>query len=363
MENFSPELKRAQTEAFDIQEKAKAEKEQRGEVGELTSEDYEKASQDLSDLKFEQTIQDVIRIGKMREQNLDRKYDNRERVEEAGLQARLIRSWAETKNLKEGQDYRIIEDLEAYIKGINAKYEEHDIKRYAMAIQEDKLFLFRDFFNGKFAETMNQINSKNNARLNYSWGGRFCVCDAGLPCDTVIVSDMERMAVKTHHQEFKEFFKTKTGFEFPSGEKMNEILFEVSVKALPIYKEALEILKQKDTDGVLPDEAYGFKDAVNHTVNLLERALDPDDIAVKELGEFYDSSTEMNTYNDLTYNIDDLKDFSLIREYTGLDLPDNLRIDKIFENYINVGENKKEFKNSDMENICKEFSDQLFAKS
>ncbi|MEI7425462.1 MAG: hypothetical protein WCK16_00855 [Candidatus Moraniibacteriota bacterium] len=43
MEKFSPELVQAQTEALDIQKKAKEEKEKKGEVGSLSNEDYENA--------------------------------------------------------------------------------------------------------------------------------------------------------------------------------------------------------------------------------------------------------------------------------------------------------------------------------
>ncbi len=62
----------------------------------------------------------------------------------------------------------------------------------------------------------------------------------------------------------------------------------------------------------------------------------------------------MRHYADLTYNVEDRKNLDRTFEITGIAIPDEVRIDKIFDRYG--------FPREKMEEICRDFSEYISAK-
>lgn len=280
------------------------------------------------------------------------KYSLEARQEQITKQATMIREWAEEQGLKEGKDFLIIKDIKDVV-GKDGDVVPHETKAFYMAIHEDQYRKFRDYFISQYKDEMKAKDPENNARLDYSWGGRFLVGWAGVSCDTVAASDIENLTIPTHHEEFKDFFKTKIGFDFPSAETLNPILKKMSEKGLTDYKRALKKLNELKDNG-LPDDGYGLIDSVIHAIELLKKA--QKEKAVEELPEEIRGTMpiEMRTYADLTYNIEDIANFDRVKEITGVEIPDSARIDKIFDQF-NFDRNK-------MEQICKDFSEYLMTK-
>ncbi len=364
MEKYS--FEKARDEAIEIRKKAQEAKEKRRaenneEKGEPKSDDYKNAEISLEEMKRKSERDDSQKIDKARA-DIENKYGREARLEEIKQQANFIRNWAESQNFKEGRDYIIIEDVEKYAEKEEVESVPHDIKRFAMGIHVDKVRQFRDFFVGEYDRKMKEIDPNNNTALNYSWGGRFCVTDAGVPCDTVIISDMETKKVETHHKEFKSFFKEKTGFDFPSGETLNTILKKIAEEGLSIYENVLADLEKKDADKTLPDNAYGLKDKIYHCIEILKRASKENQNAVTEMSETYTPSAEVHSYNDLTYNIEDMPDLDQIKEITGIEIPKEMQLDKIFEQPEIIGGAQMHFEKNKMDSICKEFSEYLINK-
>jgi hypothetical protein len=268
-------------------------------------------------------------------------------------QAELIHTWAAENGLENGKDYRIIESIEEVI-GEGASVAPHEHKQFFVIIHEDKYRQFKDYFTDKYRDEMKQRDPKNDARLAYSWGGRFLVGWAGVPFDTVAVSNIDTMTTPTHHEEFKKFFRDKTGFDFPTAETLNPQLKEMSKKGLSTYQEALFKLREMKEAQSFPPDGYGLIDSMVHAVELLEQASSTN--AVEELPEVLQCTMprEMRTYADLTYNAEAIANLDRVREITGISIPDETRIDKIFERFG--------FNRNRMEEICKDFSDYIMTK-
>ena len=268
-------------------------------------------------------------------------------------QANLIRAWASETGLIEGQDFRVIESIGETVSE-ETSVAPHELKEFFVIFNEDKRRQFKDYFLGRYRDEMKQRDSKNEARLDYSWGGRFAVVDAGVFIDTVSATSIEKMTVPTHHEEFKEFFKVKAGFGFPTAETLNPQLQEMAEKGFSAYQEALTKLREMKESQTLPPDGYGLVDSMVHAVELLEKAKSGD--AVQELPEVLEGTMprSMRTYADLTYNAEDIANLDRVAEITGVTFPDEARIDKIFEH---LGFDRKR-----MEEICKDFSEYIMIK-
>ncbi len=106
----------------------------------------------------------------------------------------------------------------------------------------------------------------------------------------------------------------------------------------------------------LPDDGYGLIDAIEHAIMILEDAKNGE--AVIDLSESLsigEMPAKMRHYADITYNAEDIKNFDRVEEITGISIPEEARIDKIFEQKYN-------FDRQLMENICKGFSNYIMAK-
>ncbi len=281
------------------------------------------------------------------------KYSPEARQEQITEQATMIRKWATEQGLQEGKDFLIIENIKDVI-GKDEEVVPHETKAFYMAIHENQYRKFRDYFISRYNDEMKAKDSKNEVRLDYSWGGRFLVGWAGVPCDTVAASDIENITVPTHHQEFKRFFKSKAGFDFPTAETLNPILREMSDKGLALYETALTKLNELKESETLPDDGYGLIDSVVHAIELLKKAQKGN--AVTELPEEIRGTMpiETRTYADLTYNAEDIANFDRVIKITGIKIPTEARIDKIFDQF--------NFDRNQMEQICKDFSDYLMVK-
>lgn len=281
------------------------------------------------------------------------KYSPEFRQEQIKEQATMIRKWAEEQGLTEGKDYKIIENIKS-ITGEEGEVVPHETKAFYMAIHENQYRKFRDYFLSQYNNELKEKDPKNEAYLDHSWGGRFCVCRAGVPCDTVAASSIEDLTVPTHHQEFKDFFKSKTGFDFPTADTLNPLLKKMADNGLTSYESALNKLNEMKNAETLPDDGYGLIDNVVRAVELLKKS--QAGTAVEELPEELkgEMPISMRTYADLTYNIEDIGNFDRIKEITDIDIPQEARIDKIFDQY--------NFNASQMEQICKDFSEYQLAK-
>jgi len=268
-------------------------------------------------------------------------------------QAELIRMWASENNLKEGEDFRIIEGIKEVV-GEEASVAPHELKQFFVIIHENRYRQFRDYFTNRYRDEMKQRDPKNDARLDYSWGGRFLVGWAGVPFDTVAASSIEKMTIPTHHQEFKKFFRGKVGFDLPTTETLNPQLKSMAEKGLLAYQETLTKLREMKESQSLPEDGYGLIDGMVHAIELLTQAKSGN--AVEELPETLGDTMprEMRTYADLTYNAEDIISLDRVREITGISIPDETRIDKIFERFG--------FNRNRMEELCKDFSDYIMTK-
>jgi len=272
-----------------------------------------------------------------------------------------IKKWAAQAGYIEGKDFIIIESI-SDVETDETKIARHEKKQFAMGISEQNYKKFKDYFTGQYRTERMEENpgSWTVPKLYYSWGGRFAVGGDGATFfDTAMLSSNEKMAAPTHHQEFKDFFKQKTGAEFPSAEKLNGVLREISEKALSLYEEAenkvTELEKAEEISGQRNYNLSGLRDGLNHMVASLRAARDGQ--AVVDFPEIIKDKMpqEMRRFADYTYNIDDLIDLDRVAQVTGVKIPDEQRIDKIFERF-GLSDRKK------MEEICKDFSDYISAK-
>ena len=268
-------------------------------------------------------------------------------------QAGLIRAWAAEQGFKEGKDFKVIESIRDVL-GDAASVAPQELKEFYVAIHEDKYRQFRDYFTGRYNDEMKKRDPKNNVQLLYSWGGRFLVGWAGVPIETAPASSIEKMTASTHHAEFKKFFLEKYGFEFPTADVLDIQLKEMAETGIPTYKKALAKLREMKVSETLPFDGYGFVDGMVHAVDLLEQAKIGN--TVQELPEELQGAMprEMRTYADLTYNASSIVDLDRVSEITGIKIPDDARIDRIFE--------RLGFDRNRMQEVCKSFSDYLVAK-
>lgn len=268
------------------------------------------------------------------------------------FQSALIRAWAKERGFVEGKDYRILNFKD--VMGDEASAAPHELKEFFMIIHESKYGDFRKYFTGRYREEMKQRDPKNNAQLLYSWAGRFCIMDAGVFLETAPASNVEKMTASLHHKEFKEFFRQRTGVDFPTAEILNPQLQEMSAKGLDSYKMALTKLLEMKGAKTLPNDGYGLIDAMVHAVELLKSAKTGK--AVAELPEVITGGMprDMRTYADLTYNASTVPNLDRVAEITGVIIPYEARTDKIFDR-IGFDRNK-------MQEVCKAFSDYIFTK-
>ncbi len=289
-------------------------------------------------------------------QETEQKYSPEAIREDIKLKAEKIRAWAEQTELAEGKDFLVIESI-ADVEIDTDAIAPHELKQFFVLVQEVHYRKFKDYILGQYTEERKKENPTNKygaPKLDYSWGGRFMVGWDGVPFDTVATSSIEHMTVPTHHEEFKTFFKQKAGFDFPTSETLNPILQEMSKKGLDTYKLALTSLKELREQNTLPDDGYGLIDAMEHMIMILEDAKTGE--ALIDLPEVLDDKmpAKMRHYADLTYNAEDVRDFERVREITGITIPDEVRLDMVFNRYG--------FDRARMESICRDFSDYILLK-
>ena len=278
---------------------------------------------------------------------------NREAIK---IKAEKIRNWAREAGLTEGKDFKIIGSI-TEVETDTESIAPHEKREFIVLVQEDYYGKFKEYIIGRYTEERKKENPTNksiNPILDFSWGGRFAIINDEGFCDTAAASSIEYMTAPTHHEEFRSFFKQQAGFDFPTSETLNPMLQEMSVKGLDIYNEALEKLKALEKQKILPGDGYGLIDAMEHMVMILEDAKTGE--AVIDLSEVIVGvmPAKMRHYADVTYNAEDVKDLGRVTEITGITIPDEVRIDKIFDRYG--------FERAKMEGICRDFSDYILIK-
>ena len=266
-----------------------------------------------------------------------------------------IKKWALENNLIEGKDFKVIESIKN-IEIDDKTIAPHELRQFFVLIQENNFKKFKEYIIGKYSEERKKENLNNKycgPTLDYSWGGRFAVINDGVFFDVGIATDLQEgnISAKTHHQKFKEFFKQKTGFDFPTSYMLNPVLKVMSQEGLHIYRSVLEKLKLLKQKNKLSSDGYGLIDEMERTILILEDAKNGE--AVLELPEILTSMpSQMRHYADLTYNAEDIKNLDRVLEITGISIPEGVRIDKIFDKYG--------FNRNDMEAICKDFSEHIY---
>lgn len=277
--------------------------------------------------------------------------------QEIEFKATKIRKWALENNLVEGKDFKVIESIKN-IEIDDKSIAPHELRQFFVLIQENNFKIFKEYFSGQYREERKKENPDNKdggPTLDYSWGGRFAVINDGVFFDIGIASSLEdgKVSAKTHHQEFKKLFKEKAKFDFPTSEILNPILKDISEKGLDNYKSALEKLNSLKKDNKLPEDGYGLIDELGRDILILNDAKNGK--AVIDLLEVLTDKNmlpPMRHYADLTYNIEDIKNLDRVFEITGISIPEEARIDKIFDRYG--------FDRNKMEEICKEFSESIY---
>ena len=276
---------------------------------------------------------------------------------EIELKIEKIRSWAKQAGLIEGKDlvlFGSITNIETDIKSIAP----HELRQFFVLVKDDQYKKFKDYILGQYSEERKKENPNNEfggPKLDYSWGGRFAVGWDGLTFfDTGALSSVENMSAPTHHEEFKKFLKQKAGFDLPTSEVLNPILKEMSEKGLITHKLALEKLKSLRDEGSFPEDGYPLIDEMERAVLILNDAKNGE--AVVDLPEVLTKGmpAKIRHYADLTYNAEDIKNLDRVSEITGITIPEESRIDKIFDRF--------DFDRNKMETICKDFSDYINAK-
>ena len=289
--------------------------------------------------------------GKALENNEVDKYSPEHRREVIHKMAEKIRKWAEDKGFVEGRDYMIVEDMYGHVKDKESQVpHDKDFKRFAMGIQEDGYLQFRDFFTTEFQQERQREDPDAKIWLDYSWGGRFMVAGGGVPLDTVPMTDVAKGIVPTHHNEFRQFFKEKAGFDFPTASELNSRLREISERWASQYEEAYKKLTEMANTHELPDDIYGLIDALGMAVKILEKSKNGDgliDLPETIQGEM---PAEMMRYADLTYNAEYINNLDKAFKLVGIEIPDEAKIDKLVENAFS----QKGFNKSQIDGLCKD---------
>lgn len=290
-------------------------------------------------------------------QENEEKYSSEAIREDIKFKAQKIRNWAQQMGFEDKKDFLVIECI-TEIEKETSSIAPHELKEFFVGMREDHYKQFIKYIAGQYTKERKKENPNNKyggPKLDYSWGGRFAIIGDGVTVDTVAVSDLEKLVVPTHHKAFKEFFKEKALFDFPTSETLNPILKEMSAKGLETYKAALERLKIMGDQGTLPDDGYGLIDEMERAVMILKDAKNGD--ALSDLPELLvggKMEAKIRHYADLTYNAEDLKDLDRVSEITGIFIPNEVRIEKIFDRF--------DFDRRQMENICKDFANALWLK-
>ncbi len=262
----------------------------------------------------------------------------------------ILRSWAERLGLKEGKDLLIIESIEDFV-GDDYDIAPHEAKSFAVGILEPHYKAFREYVLGEYRQQRKKRNPKGDVQIYYSWGGRFLVGWDGVPFETVAMESIDPPRAQTHHEEFKNFFKDRYGFEFPTSDMLNPLLAEMSRAGLSTYEQALANLKDKRGAGTLPDEGYAAIDSLEYAIVILKDAALGK--ALVDLPETIEGAMEdkMAHYVDLTYNAESIIDCDQVAELSGLPFSDDIRLDKLFDRW--------NFDRNSMEDVCHGFADYL----
>lgn len=265
----------------------------------------------------------------------------------------MVRGWAEANDLQEGRDIRVIESIHQ-VAPKGDTIQPHEEKQFFVGVQEAQYGKFRDYITGEYARAR-QAEGARPPRLIYSWGGRFAVSDDGPSFfDTVGMADVENNVAHTRHAEFREFFQEQTGTEFPTAEKLNPVVREIAKRGLPDYKKILSNLQKLKDSGQLPESGWHAIEEVKHNINVLKRALGdrPALIDLPETAPEYMPSG-MRAYADLTYNAKYRSALGDAIKISGIELPDKLRLDRIFETLYGYDSRKTE-------DVNRQFSERLY---
>jgi len=288
------------------------------------------------------------------------KYNPEHRQKIIHEMAEEIRTWAESKGFIEGTDYMIVEDIYGSVKDKESQVpHDKDFKRFAMGIQEDRYQDFRDYFTNDFKQKQQKENPNFKVWLDYSWAGRFMVAGVDAPpLDTVPMSDVAKGIVLTHHNEFRQYFKGKTGFDFPTAAELNIRLKKISDKWRSKYQEAYQKLTEMAGIQELPSDVYGLIDALGMAVKILEKEQAGD--ALIDLSEIIQGEmpAEMMRYADLTYNAEHLKNLDKAFEIAGIEIPDEAKIDRLIGNIFS----QKGFDKKQIDELCRDLPSYIETK-
>jgi hypothetical protein len=258
--------------------------------------------------------------------------------EDIELKRRLITEWAEREGLVVGKDIKLISEEKPPHKV--------DEGRLFAVVLDKHYVAFQRFIESEYVSQIRAKKKDADIRLNYSWAGRFCVEEKnGAPIDTGAASSIEKMEAPSHQQEFEEYFKETQGFEFPKAVTINAMLRDIATKALSTYREALKGVEEK--------KAWEVKGRLKWMIELLEDSLSGN--PCEDLPEIMtdEMPNEQRIYADLTYNTDDLPDLGKVQEITGVDFPDNIRVDKIMDNLSGGSFDGR----AKMDNVCRDFNE------
>lgn len=265
----------------------------------------------------------------------------------------MVRGWAEANDLQEGRDIRVIESIhQVALEGDTIQ--PHEEKQFFVGVQEAQYGKFRNYITDEYARTR-QAEGARPPRLIYSWGGRFAVSDDGPSFfDTVGMTDVEKGVARTRHAEFRQFFQEQTGHELPSAEKLNPIVAGIAEKSLPAYEQMLSSLQQMKDSKTLPDDGWHAIEELQHNINVLKSSLGGQE-ALMELPEDISGAmpASMRAYADLTYNSKYRSGLADAVRITGQELPNDQRLDRIFETLYGFDSQKTE-------DICRQFSERVY---
>lgn len=246
----------------------------------------------------------------------------------------IIRSWAESQGWEEGQDFRIIDDISQYEKD-ESTIMPHERKEFFIMVSEERYGAWRAFLSGPYAQQRRRElygTYHPDPLIDNGWAGRLAVGDGRTFFDTVAVRSIEEGIADTHHQAFKEYYRERTGQEFPTAEQLNGLVKEISNAGLPLHRQALDVLKRQRASGTLPRDGQKLLNELTRVIMVMEEA-QHDGLA--ELPEELSGNMQVGIrhYGDLTYNaehIAKLKDYDRLQELTGIDIPETSRIMHVY---------------------------------
>ncbi|NUJ97383.1 hypothetical protein HGA92_01185 [Candidatus Gracilibacteria bacterium] len=271
-----------------------------------------------------------------------------------------LKKWFGGKNWKEGEDYIILSYREVDKHLDPKKKIPVESRLFAVSVHESKYKEFKEYLENYIKELnikhKPEYEGQKAGEIGYSWQGRVYVAEGNTHFETTIMTDIKTLEFNSYHNRFKKFFKKQTGLIFPSAEKINGIIVHIYSKGLDLYENSLSKLESLRKKIALTNNKKWQLDKYISGMKLyiqIIKGVGEDGNKIVEMPEKIKNgkfSSEMMRFNDLTYNAYHLIDLSEVMKETGISIPSEFRIDKLF------GE-KFDFKN--MKQIVKDFSDKI----